>query len=84
MLVIGVYLALVSWFFGYCDDGSRSGEMADATVSKTVEGQPSCRFESDLRHHLPSSVVVAQGTLDPYAQVRPLARQLQWSPIAQW
>ena len=25
-------------------------EVVDATVSKTVEGQPSCRFESDLRH----------------------------------
>ena len=24
--------------------------MVDATVSKTVGGQPSCRFESDLRH----------------------------------
>ena len=46
-------------------DKSRSGGMADATVSKTVEGRLSCRFESDLRHHLPSSVVVAQGTLDP-------------------
>ena len=27
-------------------------EQADAAVSKTVEGQPSCRFESDLRHHV--------------------------------
>jgi hypothetical protein len=25
--------------------------MVDAAVSKTVGGQPSCRFESDLRHH---------------------------------
>ena len=31
---------------------SRSGGMVDATVSKTVEGQLSCRFESDLRHQL--------------------------------
>jgi predicted permease len=30
-------------------------EQADATVSKTVEGQPSCRFESDLRHHRSNS-----------------------------
>ena len=30
---------------------SRSGGMVDAAVSKTVEGQLSCRFESDLRHH---------------------------------
>ena len=29
---------------------SRSGGMVDAAVSKTVEGQLSCRFESDLRH----------------------------------
>ena len=29
----------------------RSGGMVDAAVSKTVGGQPSCRFESDLRHH---------------------------------
>ena len=28
----------------------RSGGMVDATVSKTVGGQPPCRFESDLRH----------------------------------
>ncbi len=32
-------------------DMSRSGGMVDAAVSKTVEGQPSCRFESDLRHY---------------------------------
>ena|GEM_PF-2487856 len=25
-------------------------EEVDAAVSKTVEGRPSCRFESDLRH----------------------------------
>ncbi len=25
-------------------------EQADATVSKTVEGRPSCGFESHLRH----------------------------------
>ena len=29
----------------------RSGGMVDAAVSKTVGGQPPCRFESDLRHH---------------------------------
>jgi hypothetical protein len=28
----------------------RSGGMVDAAVSKTVEGQLSCRFDSDLRH----------------------------------
>ena len=28
----------------------RSGGKVDATVSKTVGGQPPCRFESDLRH----------------------------------
>ena len=27
-------------------------EVVDATVSKTVGGQPSCRFESDLRHQI--------------------------------
>ena len=32
---------------------SRSGGMVDAAVSKTVEGQLSCRFESDLRHKNP-------------------------------
>ena len=59
-------------------------EWVDATVSKTVEGQLSCRFESDLRHQIrpvsrmPSGVVVAQGTLNPLAQVRILARQPVW------
>jgi hypothetical protein len=28
----------------------RSGGKVDAAVSKTVGGQPPCRFESDLRH----------------------------------
>lgn len=28
----------------------RSGGTVDAAVSKTVGGQPPCRFESDLRH----------------------------------
>ena len=27
-------------------------EQVDAAVSKTVGGRPSCRFESDLRHHI--------------------------------
>jgi hypothetical protein len=56
--------------------------MADATVSKTVGGQPPCRFESDLRHRrwpcppaLPGGVAVAQRTLDPLALVRIQARQ---------
>ncbi len=51
--------------------------MVDAAVSKTVGGQPPCRFESDLRHELPvpDCVAVAQGTLDPLAQVRILVRQ---------
>jgi hypothetical protein len=61
----------------------RSGGKVDATVSKTVGGQPPCRFESDLRHHglkykrlsMPGCVAVAQRTLDPLAQVRILARQ---------
>jgi hypothetical protein len=61
----------------------RSGGKVDATVSKTVGGQPPCRFESDLRHHglscrrllVPGCVAVAQRTLDPLAQVRILARQ---------
>jgi hypothetical protein len=26
-------------------------EQADAMVSKTIGGQPSCRFDPDLRHH---------------------------------
>lgn len=57
-------------------------ELVDATVSKTVEGRLSCRFEPDLRHHdktkrnaLPICVVVAQRTLNPLAQVRILDRQ---------
>ena len=33
------------------EEMSRSGGMVDAAVSKTVGGQPPCRFESDLRHH---------------------------------
>ncbi len=35
---------------GQESDRSRSGGMVDAAVSKTVGGQPPCRFESDLRH----------------------------------
>ena len=60
-------------------------EQADAMVSKTIGGQPSCRFDPDLRQYgqtdeqfalrLPSCVVVAQRTLNPFAQVRALARQ---------
>ena len=40
--------------YGFALSGhdSRSGGMVDAAVSKTVEGQLSCRFESDLRHQL--------------------------------
>jgi hypothetical protein len=49
--------------------------MVDAAVSKTAGGQLPCRFESDLRHALPDCVAVAQGTLDPLAQVRILVRQ---------
>ena len=52
--------------------------MADATVSKTVERRLSCRFDPDLRHHtmtLPRCVEVAQRTLNPFTQVRFLARQ---------
>jgi hypothetical protein len=68
---------------GLQEQTRRSGGKVDATVSKTVGGQPPCRFESDLRHHdlrreqlsVPGCVAVAQRTLDPLAQVRILARQ---------
>ncbi len=33
-------------------------EQVDATVSKTVEGRPSCRFDPGLRHH---PTLTAQG-----------------------
>ena len=70
--------------------------MVDATVSKTVGGQLPCRFDPDLRHSpseklntwsvslkmMPSCVVVAQGTLDPLAQVRVLARQLSFFVVS--
>jgi hypothetical protein len=51
-------------------------EPVDATVSKTVGGQLPCRFEPDLRQCvMPSSVTVAQETLNLLVQVRTLARQ---------
>ena len=53
-------------------------EQADAMVSKTIGGQPSCRFDPDLRQFkikLPSCVVVARRPLKPFAEVRILARQ---------
>ena len=57
--------------------GAGVAEQADATVSKTVEGKPSCRFDPDLRHGqvLSSSAAVAQRTLDPLTLVRIQARQ---------
>ncbi len=63
-------------FRSTCDWRAGVAEQADAAVSKTVGGQPPCRFEPDLRQfRVPSCVVVAQRTLDPFAQVRILARQ---------
>src|SRR3972149_9272926 len=59
-------------------------ELVDAADSKSAEGQPSCRFESGLRHQattaygcplVRSGVTVAHGTLDPMVQVRILAPQ---------
>ena len=63
----------------------RSGGMADAAVSKTVRVTSvsvRVRPSADKKearflyvNRMPSCVVVAQGTLDPLAQVRILARQ---------
>ena len=46
----------------------RSGGMADAAVLNTAEGQPSCGFESHLRHHIASraaSIPTGPPALDP-------------------
>ena len=68
-------------------------EQVDATVSKTVEGQLSCRFESDLRHHQEKAIIygtnaeLCNGSTEDFESSSPGSNPgsaARHSPIAQW